>query len=395
MRFSRWFLLFACLGVTTAASPTRAQVIDPQSSGGCVWDGTHDVARCIQLAINTAAKTGGVVHVAAGTWPIGRALTLAGGITLAGDAAGTTLVPTDGNISQPVLMSGAAISGTLVENMIFDGGGQDFSNTAPLITVTTGTGIVFESITVQNSRGMGLIIQGNSRNSGVRHSLFSNLGNHWQTTMNAADRAQGLVFCCGSGNMSNFALGNTFQNIGLDALQISDQQDFRAAHNSFNLEMRQTRLLASNNFPAGIFSTLSQNVQIFDNTIMDAPGNGIDAPGMQDSMIENNIISGCGYAGIGLFLGYDNVTQITGMTITGNTINNNVQYRASPFRGGITVSGGHPSDISIAGNTITDTQPRKTQDYGVQVPAPTVVTSLDITSSNNLTGNRIAPVFGH
>ncbi|MGC4106925.1 MAG: glycosyl hydrolase family 28-related protein [Thermomicrobiales bacterium] len=54
--------------------------------GACVWDGAHDVAPCIQAAIDAASAAGGaIVHLPAGRWPIASPLTIgAPGVGLQG-----------------------------------------------------------------------------------------------------------------------------------------------------------------------------------------------------------------------------------------------------------------------------------------------------------------------
>jgi hypothetical protein len=58
--------------------------------GACVWDGTHDVAPCIQAAINAAAAAGGGnVMLPVGSWPIASTLTIStSGVGLLGATEG-------------------------------------------------------------------------------------------------------------------------------------------------------------------------------------------------------------------------------------------------------------------------------------------------------------------
>lgn len=366
-------------------------------AAGCGWSAAQDVAPCIQAALNDASKTGGTVSVPQGQWNLGNTLSLPSNVTLQGaSAATTTLQPMTANTSDFLLLTGRNIADVLVRNITFDGGGPDFSNPSVVAGVTTGNYIMFDKIAVQNTHGIGLLLQGGITNSGVKNSSFINIGNHWKTTLQRADRIQGLVFCCGT-NTNNFATGNNFQDIGLDALQPANQVGFTAMYNAFNLENNQRTLVPSPDYASGIFPLQSSNVLIGYNTITGAQGNGIDAPGLQNSAIFNNSITNSGGAGLGLFLGYDGTTQSTNVTVSNNQIMNNEQWGPGCFMGGIALGGGIPSYIDIANNTVTDTQAVKTQRYGIHLVEgcgsiiSTFVQNMTI-SGNNLTGNSIAPL---
>ena len=345
---------------TTLPSPADADSINPQLFGQCVWDGTHDVAPCIQAAINSAALKSGIVHIPHGTWELGQAVAIAANVTIEGDSEGTILKPAAGNQSNPVLLKGDwKAANVLVKGIAFDGGGQDYIESYPVIAVTTGASVVFDGVTVQNTNGIGLLLQGGTHHSGVRNSVFVNLGNHWKTTLQRKDRIQGLVFCCGKGNKNNFSIGNYFKDIGLDALQISDQNGFVATDNNLDLENDQRALVSSPDYAAGIFLMYSRNVTIARNVIHSAQGNGIDAPGLQHSTISNNTIADSGCAGIGLFLGYDKKTQTTGVLVSDNNIADSGRWNACTFKCGIVISGGTAVDVTSSHNTVTNTRPDK------------------------------------
>jgi len=381
-------LLSAC------GAQAQGAAINLEQSGGCVWDGSHDVAPCIQAAINAASHGGGTVLLPAGVWPLGKALKLASNVTLTGDPAGTTFEPAAGDIDNPVLLGGRSIQNVTISAIIFDGGGKDFPDRNPVITVTTGGHLLFDHVTVQNTRGMAMLLQGGVHDSGVRDSRFIDDGNHWKSSSAKSDRQQGLVFCCGGGNINNFAIGNVFNAIGLDALQIANQDRFTATGNVFNLQSAELTQVKAPDYPAGIFALESNHVTIAGNQISDAAGNGIDAPGLQNSTISGNVITGSGGAGIGLFQGYDKTTQTSQVMVTGNTVTNNVQWAHSSFKGGITIAGGTPSGITLSGNNVADTQGAKTQLYGVQIHTSAPVPGLVIAANNQLSGNKTAAISG-
>jgi hypothetical protein len=317
-----------------------------------------------------------------------RAIVAADNVTIEGDKGKTVLEPAPGNESNPVLLKiKNGSKNVLVKGITFDGGGPDFPNDKPVVSGTTVAQVLFDDVTVRNTHGVALLLQGGTTDSGVQHSRFVNIGNHWRATLDKKDRIQGLLFCCGNGNTRNFAIDNQFQNVGLDALQIGNQDGFIARNNVFDLSNDQFRMLKADDYPAGIFALGSRHVSMADNVIRNAPGNGIDAPGLQDSTISHNTVVGSGHAGIGIFVGYDKTTQAQNVSIVGNTVTNNVHWDHASFLGGITIAGGTPSNITISGNTVTDTQPAKTQKYGIYIRHGTNVSNLKIDPDNRLSGN--------
>jgi hypothetical protein len=129
------------------------------------------------------------------------------------------------------------------------------------------------------------------------------------------------------------------------------------------------------------------------NVITGAQGNGIDAPGLQSSVIELNTISLCGGAGIGIFLGYNKSTRSAHLKIRDNVILDNVQWGApSVFKGGVTIAGGPAEDISIERNAVHDDQVGKTQAYGLMILKNAPVRDL-VLKDNHFEGNRESEIF--
>jgi hypothetical protein len=375
-------------GVTSQNASNKS--LNAESFGNCSWNGSDDVSPCVQAAVDAAAKSAKAVHLPSGILLLSHPINLRSNVTLVGEPNRTVLKPTLVNNSKPVLLLGTNLAHVFVENLTFDGGGEDFQNANLLIDIAGSEDVVFKGVTVQNSRGAGAALHDGITQSGIRDSHFMHLGNYWKTTRNRADRLQGLVFCCGIGNSGNFAIGNYFEDIGLDALQFSEQSNFMAADNKFKLENNQHSLVQSGDFPAAIFPMNSVDSAILRNTISGAQGCGIDAPALRRSLISMNKVSDSHACGIGLFEGYDKSTQTSNIILTDNIIQNNVHWKESPFKGGITIAAGAPSQITISRNTVTDTQTEKTQIFGIEVVAGTKVSDLKIDKTNMLTGNALA-----
>ncbi len=333
-----------------------------------LWSGHQDVGPAIQAAINDVSQAGGgIVEIPAGVWDIGAPIQLASNVELVGVGKGATLMPTASDNGSVLLLNGYNVHDDLIQNITFDGGGSNFANPNPVIEITIGDNIVFNDITVENSRGIAVLIQGGVQNSGVENSTFVNIGNYWKTTGSANDRVQAVVFCCGTGNTNNFADYNKFSDIGLDALQLSNQNGFSAIGNTFKLQDNQHKLLNTSTYPAAIFAMDDTNALISGNNIYNAQGCGIDAPGLVDSSITNNVISGCYAAGIGLFEDYSGQTQASNVIVSGNSLTNNVQWSKSPFDGQITIYNGSPSNITLSNNNIIQTTKTKYATYAVEV----------------------------
>jgi hypothetical protein len=337
-------LLIWGLAAAKAASSrmsTYGQAQESTTQFSCVWDGLHNLAPCLQREIDEAAREGRSVTFPRGRWPLGQALVLVSNINIGGSHR-VTLVPTKNNNDNPLLLRGVGVINVHIVGITFDGGGAVVERIEPVIKIDHGNEISFDGITVTHTSGIGIVMEANTNNSGVKNSRFEDVGNHWKTTLTNRDRAQALVFCCGSSNNGNYAIGNHFEDIGLDALQLSDQRTFRALDNVFFLENSQRQLLPSPDYPAAIFAPNSSHVTISRNTIRDAQGNCIDTPGLQKSVISDNNIRGCGGAAIGLFLGYDGVTQPRDLVVTSNTIRETAQWAWSTARSSIFIWHGAP-----------------------------------------------------
>ena len=356
-----------------------------------LWAGTQDVSSAIQAAINTVSNAGGgIVDIPAGVWQVGRSITLASNVELCGVGNQTILEPSVTNTGSTVFLNGYLDKNDLIQDIVFNGGGNNFANGNPLVEMTTGTDIVFDEDTFENSRGVALIIQGGSANSGVTASTFTDIGNYWEVTGLSSGCVQALIFCSGTGDLDNFAENNSFSNIGLDALQLSNQQGFLAANNVFMLsnDVRAV-VMSSSTYGAAIFAQNNSNSQITGNIINGAAGCGIDTAGLSNSTISWNIIDNCGSAGIGIFLGYDGTSQASGLNIFNNALLDNVNWNDSPFSGEIEVYKGDPTNIEISGNVVVDAKQDGIDQFAVELKDASV-SGLTISSSNIVIGESSA-----
>lgn len=371
---------------------------------GCL---PEDATPCLQQAIAAAAQQHGSVALPAGTYLLKRPIVLASGVSIIGEP-GAIIAPSPDNTQAPALVFANNVSNVRIEGVVFDGHSLLVPHETYMITLDTTRNVVLAHVTLQHMPGhaVNFVAYGNSRGSGgngIEESLISDVGNKWRTTHELSDRMQAVIFWDESWttNQGNFARNNHFENTGLDALQISQQDGFVAEGNTFDLENGEREAIAAGDYGAGIFVESSIRVILRGNTIRGAQGNGIDAPGLVDSFIESNTIAESGQAGIGIFRDYDfQKINSSNVTIRNNVITNNAIWSASIWRAGIAIGNGSPADIRISGNKITDTRPKgkKTQDYGIHVVNTADIHTrpkrLVISDDNDLAGNQRARTRG-
>ena len=230
---------------------------------------------------------------------LSRGLTVPDGVRLVAEPGTVTLTPTAANRSTPMLL--AVRSGVTIEGVSFDGGGAAHANGANVLQGYKVHDVTFERIAVRHSRGVALVMSTEISRSVVRDSVFEDIGNGWKRTRVPADRRPGVVFCCGAGNRGNSANGNRFSDIGLDALQFSDQSGVEASRNRFDLEDGQLAGLPAPDYPAALFLMRVDHAAIRGNVVDGAQGNCVDAPALVDSVIADNELRGCGASGVGVF----------------------------------------------------------------------------------------------
>ena len=300
-----------------------------------------------------------------------------------------SLSPKPGSSANPLLIDIKNAKNVRIFGLTLDGNVVSIGSSNPLAAVYRSDSVVFDGVSVQNSRGIGIIFSTEIKNSGVLNSEFNNVGNYWKVTFNASDRHQAIVFCCASNGINelNYSRLNKFFNVGLDSISLTNQNKFKAERNSCNNNMQENSILKVSDYPACIYGSDNDGVEISENKSDNSYGNGIDFVGTKNLVILGNVISRSGAAGIGIFSNDANVV------LSGNTLIDNVQWPFSPFKGGISISG-NVNDIKIIKNISTDDQAKKTQLYGVQNLAGASASRLSIDPDNVLHGNGISDTVG-
>lgn len=356
-------------------------------SFGVACNGLTDDYPFFVLAL-AAVPTGGTLFIPPSTTAcmLSQNIVIPRSMTVWAYPGTATLKELTGNTANPALLTVSGINNVTVQGVVFDGGGSAFANTNPVITGFGATQLIFDRVTVQNTRGIGMNLSTLTA-SGVQNSTFSNVAMNWQTSLSAADRHQAIAF--NSAGQKNFALNNYFTNIGLDAVSFTAQTDFVADGNRCKLALatpQYVTLPAAGAYPACVFSSGNTSSTIV-NTVSDsAPGNGIDLGTSNTSVVvSNNYVIKSGGAGVAV--------TATNFQISGNILLNNVQNAADCHLGGVSFA--DTSTIGVVSNNVaTDNQGSKTQQYGIYAftacSHPATLNNVAIDPNNavvsNLTG---------
>lgn len=343
-----------------------------------VCDGNTDVTTGMQAAIAAAVPRPVYVPPQAGTCLLSTPLVAKAGLVLYAQRGTVTFAPTAGNAANPALFSANMVMGVQVSGLGFDGGGQDFANPNALATLYRATDVVFDQTDWANARGSA-ILGSNVASTRISASSFSNIGNHWKTTGLIADRKAAIALCCNDQqpSTSNLVRSNSFTDIGLDAISATDQTDVSADSNKCRWSFVESAMIAAPDYPACVYVNNASGVIVNANSSVTTPGNAFDVAASTRVVISNNTATLSGQAGVA----FDGSVG----SISGNVLTSNVQWSGSPHRGGISLFGAQ--NVSIAGNTTTDTQTMKTQPYGIWANTSSVQTGLSVAPNNVVSGN--------
>lgn len=321
-------MLIGSMGITSGGFPPLypgAQI--NARAFGVKCDGASDDFAAFTAAI-AAVPTGGSLYIppSATMCELSAAIVINKAMAVYTPIGGAYLQAKTGNVSTPVLLDVTA-SNVTVTGLGFDGGGNAFANTGVVVRDNAGANnVLFTQIAVQHTRGVGLSFL-TVTNSGVTYSSFNDIGMLWVTSLLAADRHQAIVFTNATA-IKNYAIGNYFKNIGLDAISGTGQTGWIVADNRCDLSTAQVAQ-AFGNWPACIFGGNNTGVTIVGNVSDSAPGNGIDMSSPTTGVdITGNYVTGSGGSGISL-------AGVTNFTVNGNTLVSNGVNTTSCNRSGV------------------------------------------------------------
>ncbi len=150
---------------------------------GAVCDGVTDDYAHINAAISAASSS----NVKAIYFPasataclLSQQITIPTGVTLWAYPGSAMLEPTTGNTTNPVLIEMG--TNTLVYGLILNGrSSTTFGTQNNLVQAYQVSNAVLDHVTIEHSRGVGALFSTSIVNSGVRDSIFNDIGNYWTT----------------------------------------------------------------------------------------------------------------------------------------------------------------------------------------------------------------------
>ena len=363
--------------------PNAVNVLD----FGFVFDGVTDNAAMVST-LNTyliTAPAGTAIYFPPSALPglSSSRILLPSNTAIIAHPGTVTLKSSANNAVNPMLVQVVTSAfNVVVYGLTIDGGGQDHTSANTVFQAFEGDNLLLDTVTFQNCHGIAALFSTMITNSGAVDCMFINCGNHWVTTQLTADRKQAIAFSSGSGNRSNFVRSCYFENIGLDAISATSQDQFVAENNWFTLDNGELTASWINPQPtafgAAVYISASTNSIVRHNNVLNAQGAGLDITSTV-ALIDTNIVNGAGGSSIGVFGNGVN-------TIIGNTVSNSVMWAPSTLKGGIAIYLA-VGDIEVEGNTCFDNP------YGFEAHTATW-TRLYIDPDNDFTGNSLAPIFG-
>lgn len=211
--------------------------------------------------------------------------------------------------TKPLLLgpSSTNFDGTLMENLVFDGGADVLSDTSgPLLQLTNVKNLVIRGCTFRNNGGAGVVIQSHNKgevvNVTIENCHFENLG--------LADGTTGFGLLLQGNvqkvNVLNCSMVGIKGGMGIAGNHTSDGGVVDAIISGNSIRMAPSKT----DFEAIGFTAGCKKITVAHNVIIDSRDNGISVSGPH-SIVHNNVISGTVNFGIEL-------EDSTGCAVTGN-----------------------------------------------------------------------------
>ena len=390
---------------STVSSPSGTNQVAPTlnpseainvTAYGAVGDGKADDAKAIQAAEQAAHAENKALYFPPRTYKVNETINIEQGDTLLG--AGSNTILSAGGSNATVLYAapgGQATRNIGISDLTLEGNQTlpDPGNSGSVVIAYRVKGLQFSDCTIENAPRIGVLLS-DVNDSGFTNCSFQKIGYTSRDNSTREDDAfaQGVAFSSDPGVAStgNFIDGCTLSEIGLDAISATGQNDFTVYNNTLQyLNIESASFWSDKNAgSAGIYMNGNNGVAIVGNQISGASGNGLDFVNSSHVEIRENSFVTNGSSGI-------NMAADSNVDIIHNKLNNNNQLNNIFFsQAGITISdnmwatiGPTTKYVDINGNTITDTQNTKTQNWAIQANVEANPSNVMIYSNNTLSGN--------
>lgn len=194
----------AGLSVTGPVGLPAGQTMGGVTTANLVCDGATDNAALLAALLTSAAASNGTIYIppAKLACMFASSVTVPDGVGIIAWPGSVVLKAKTGNVSSPLLLS---FSGAVIGNNIYgiteDGGGTGFANTNNVNTVFNSNNVIFDHVTIQNTAGIGALFSTTVTNSGVRDSIFSNVGASYNATFTGTISGTTLTFPSNTGTV--------------------------------------------------------------------------------------------------------------------------------------------------------------------------------------------------
>lgn len=344
-------------------------------------DDVTDVSAGIIQALQDAAASGDMLYWPKdkGAYMCGFTVPLPSDVTILAEA-GATVKPLARNEENVLVFSTSGQSNIKMLGLTIDGNLAD--------PATSGNNVVqfyechdvtIEGCTFQNTRGIALQLSTTIVNFRIQNNRFLNMGNPDENNDHET-----IVLSEGTPGSSRSLIvsDNIFDHVGKGCLSIQNTWDVIITGNISRISR------------AGFLYTLPgdcRRFMIVGNESYAGPtddepyANGLDLVNLFESTIVGNTMCNNSAAGIGLF-------NCADISVVGNVCNNNHLQPSAILNAGIFIRNdlGTSARITLSGNTCSDTQPVKTQGYGLLYDPN--IPDLIIDESNVFAGNAIAEI---
>ncbi|MBV9627629.1 MAG: right-handed parallel beta-helix repeat-containing protein [Xanthobacteraceae bacterium] len=360
--------------VQVAIGSEKPGVVKNAAEAGIMCDGSTDVAEPISALTRDAGRDGARAIIYLPPYPapcmLSHPIMLASNTVLLAAPGTVTLKPFSDSRGDPLVLAVGPAHDVLIYGIDIDGTLRDhitIKNPTRVVLIYQSSGVILDHLSIKHTRGIAVEWSTGITNSGVRNSVFDDIGNYWQLTHSRTDRAQTLNWDCGAENLPRhrdlFIIGNHISNTGYDPIATCRADRVEIRDNDLAIRSTQYRDIVSPDYPGGIYFVKASQGIIRGNSINGAAGACIDVADSQQLVIEKNLGQNCGASGAAIAASSD-------VVVRDNVFIDNAQSATPGKRmmlqqGAVTLLG-PISNIKLSGNTLKDNRQQATQTWGVE-----------------------------